>query len=472
MIQIKIYEILIAELGTYVKFKVLDTPQVESFMADLLDVDVEDRQKIILEHVVFNMRTEIRESLKSMSKDTAAATLNALYHGCIMLNPGFDIEEWVKLSFSGGEKESNIAVKGIIFNNEEDDLNSDIVVSQTKKTRLKKITKAKFLNLQRYLEDRVIGQDEAIGTIVNALKRSQVGLSDEGRPLGVFLFSGSSGVGKTFLALELHRYLYGDDKDLVRIDCGEYQHKHDNQKLTGSPPGYTGHDEGGQLANAVKNNPNTVVLLDEVEKAHPDIWNTFLRVFDEGILTDSKGQRIDFRNTVIIMTTNLGNEKVVEQLTSTGLGFTATRLSTALGTKIVPNRELVERAVNESVKKLFRPEFLNRIDQNVVFNYLLPDDYIKIADLEIQKIEEKLSKRGIVLKWDDRVLELLVNKGVDSIRGARGITQIRREKIEDLLADKLLSHKIVRGTIIELSVYEDNFAAAVIGPTKMLEMGE
>lgn len=467
----QVYEIYIPELGTYVKFKHLAASDVGIFVQDLAEVSREDYIQKVLEMFVFNMRTEIRESLKMMSRDSAKQALEALFNGCVMLNPGLDIETWVSLAYSSYIDPNAIIDDGIPLNQDiifPDSGNSnaasvEALTTAPKKSKPRKINKAKFLNLKRFLEDRVVGQNEAIEVVVNALKRSQVGLNDDGRPLGVFLFSGSSGVGKTHLARELHKYLYGDNTDLVRIDCGEYQHKHDNQKLTGSPPGYVGHDDGGQLSNAVISNPDTVVLLDEVEKAHVDIWNTFLRVFDEGILTDSKGRKVDFRNTIIIMTTNLGNDRIVEHLTGGGTGFNA-RTTTSLSTKDIPSRGHVERVVNESVKKMFKPEFLNRIDQTVVFNYLDEDSYSKVAELEVHKIEEKLSKKGIVLKWDESVLDLLVNKGVDSIRGARGMSHVRREKIENLLADRMISSKIVRGTIIELSASNDDFDIEVIAP--------
>jgi ATP-dependent Clp protease ATP-binding subunit ClpA len=255
-------------------------------------------------------------------------------HGSIMLNPGLDLDNWVNMAYDGGsnmdpfpfDQDAELTSQQFLdtiknFRKkypklDDEDFPFGDFKKQAKQPKPKQITKQKFLGLESYLKNSIIGQEQAIQTIVSALKRSQVGLNDENRPLGVFLFAGSSGVGKTHLANSLHKYLFGGEYPMVRIDCGEFQHKHENQKLIGSPPGYVGHDEGGQLVNLVKKYPSTVVLLDEVEKAHPDLWNTFLRVFDDGILTDGKGDIVNFRNTIVIMTTNLGNDKTADHLLS------------------------------------------------------------------------------------------------------------------------------------------------------------
>lgn len=300
---------------------------------------------------------------------------------------------------------------------------------------------------------------------MNSLKRAQAGLSDSDRPTGVFLFAGSSGVGKTHLANSLHTYLFGKDYPMVRIDCGEFQHKHENQKLIGSPPGYVGHDEGGQLVNMVKQNPNTVVLLDEVEKAHPDIWNTFLRVFDDGILTDGKGEVVDFRNTIIIMTTNLGNDKTTNHLLSGGTGFTKD-ISFKIGTKVIPERSVLERNTNDAIKKHFKPEFLNRIDKVIIFNYLSENDCEKIARLEMSIIIDKLSKKGLQVEYSNSVIQGLIEKGIDSIKGARGLSQIRREQIETKIADNIVYSVIPKGTTFQIDYENDKFTILVKKPKK------
>lgn len=329
------------------------------------------------------------------------------------------------------------------------------------------MSRQKFLGLENHLLGNVIGQEEAVDSVVSALKRSQVGLNDKNRPLGIFLFAGSSGVGKTHLASTLHKYLFGEEYPMVRIDCGEFQHKHENQKLIGSPPGYVGHDEGGQLVNLVKRNPYTVVLLDEVEKAHVDMWNTFLRVFEDGVLTDGKGEEVSFLNTVIIMTTNLGNEKTVDYLLSGGTGF-AKNINHKTSTTQMPAKEMVEKNTLDAVRKHFRPEFINRLDKIIVFNHLDRSNLEKIAELEMSIIMDKLSKKGYSVNYTDEVISALLDKGVDSVKGARGLAQVRREKMEDQLADILIKSAPPRGTIFEISYKDesDNFLFTLKKPSK------
>jgi ATP-dependent Clp protease ATP-binding subunit ClpC len=254
---------------------------------------------------------------------------------------------------------------------------------------------------------------------------------------------------------------------MVRIDCGEFQHKHENQKLIGSPPGYVGHDEGGQLVNLVKKNPYTVVLLDEVEKAHADMWNTFLRVFEDGVLTDGKGEEVSFLNTVIIMTTNLGNEKTVDYLLSGGTGF-AKNINHKTSTTQMPAKEMVEKNTLDAVRKHFRPEFINRLDKIIVFNHLDRSNLEKIAELEMSIIMDKLSKKGYSINYTDEVISALLDKGVDTVKGARGLAQVRREKMEDQLADILIKSAPPRGTIFEISYKDesDNFIFTLKKPSK------
>ena len=346
-------------------------------------------------------------------------------------------------------------------------LNKDSKKNNSGKNKLKKISRQKFLGLEGHLLDNIIGQEEAVDSVVSALKRSQVGLNDKNRPLGIFLFAGSSGVGKTHLASTLHKYLFSEEYPMVRIDCGEFQHKHENQKLIGSPPGYVGHDEGGQLVNLVKKNPHTVVLLDEVEKAHADMWNTFLRVFEDGVLTDGKGEEVSFLNTVIIMTTNLGNEKTVDYLLSGGTGF-AKNINHKTSTTQMPAKEMVEKNTLDAVRKHFRPEFINRLDKIIVFNHLDRSNLEKIAELEMSIIMDKLSKKGYSINYTDEVISALLDKGVDSVKGARGLAQVRREKMEDQLADILIKSAPPRGTIFEISYKDesDNFIFTLKKPSK------
>lgn len=256
----------------------------------------------------------------------------------------------------------------------------------------------------------------------------------------------------------------GTENSMIRIDCGEFQHKHENQKLLGSPPGYIGHEDGGQLINLVKKFPNTVVLLDEVEKAHPDLWNTFLRIFDDGMATDNKGKQVSFRNTIIIMTTNLGNDKISNDLLKTSAGFTG-NVDYRTKTKEMPARNVVEKNTLEAVRKHFKPEFLNRIDKIVVFNHLSHENFKHIAELEMNIIKTKLFNKGYSLIYTDSVIDAFIEKGVDSVKGARGLSQIRRENIESKIADIIIKHPIPRGTIFHID-HNDDFVIDLNKPKK------
>ena len=465
-----IYQIYVPELGLYVKYKVLEPDEAKTLVSDFEGKTAKQYRKAILESVIFNIKTDVADSLRVMSRASAEKCLDALYSGCIMLNPGLDIDQWIDFAYAKGMIQPKKPFDGSLDKDISSSDLADIFEKTFKKEdkkqlpKPKKITKEKFIGLESHLKSNIIGQDEAIDSVVSALKRSQVGLNDENRPLGVFLFAGASGVGKTHLANSLHKYLFGSENSLVRIDCGEFQHKHENQKLIGSPPGYLGHDEGGQLVNMVRKFPNTVVLLDEVEKAHQDIWNTFLRVFDDGILTDNKGKQVSFRNTIVIMTTNLGNDKISDTMLRSSAGFNA-KVDFSFKTKETPQRSQVEKHTLEEIRKHFKPEFINRLDKIAIFNHLSPQDMQQIAELEMDVVKNKLLLKGYSSTYTDAVLNALIEKGVDSIRGARGIAQVRREMIEDKLADIMIQSIIPRGTIFHMD-YESEFSLRLNKPKK------
>lgn len=470
----KIYQIYIPDLGLYVKFKMLDPEEVKGLTDKVSDIDTKTFKRLVLENAIFNMKTDVTDALRNLDRKVAEKVITTLYNGCIMLNPGIDIDSWVSLSnpewdiLKDGTLDPEDDIGSIDFDKVKEMFNKNKKKNTNQKLKPKKMTKQKFLDLEHHLKSNIIGQEQAIAEVVNALKRSQAGLNDENRPLGIFLFAGSSGVGKTHLAATLNKYLYGDDAQMVRIDCGEYQQKHENQKLIGSPPGYVGHDEGGQLVNLVKKNPYTVVLLDEVEKAHSDMWNTFLRVFEDGTLTDGKGEQVNFCNTVIIMTTNLGNEKIVDHLTSAGAGFTRS-IDSRVGTQETPVRSMVERVTLDAVKKHFRPEFLNRVDKVVVFNHLEKHHYEKIAELEMYVVIDKLSKKGYMTSYTDNVLDGLIEKGIDTVKGARGMSKIRRDLIETKLADIIINTNIPKGSLFEIDYKDDQFVLNTIKPAKKIK---
>lgn len=387
-----------------------------------------------------------------------------------MLNPGLDIDYWVAIAYastpSNQDLDDDFGFKEIQELLAKAKSSAKAKIKTT--TNAKKLTKQKYYGIEPYLKTNIIGQDEAVDSICSALLRSQAGLNDEGRPLGVFLFSGSSGVGKTHLASTLHKYLFGEEYPMVRIDCGEFQHKHENQKLIGSPPGYVGHDEGGQLVNQIKKNPQSVVLIDEVEKAHPDIWNTFLSIFDEGFVTDGKGEKIDFRDTIIIMTTNLGNDKTVDNLIGTGTGFNK-NVNYTNSISATPPRQMVEKNTLDAIRKYFRPELINRIDKIVVFNHLNKENCEKIAELEMNVISDKLGKKGYTIEYNQEVIDGLINRGIDTIKGARGLSQIRRENLETKIAKYIVHSSVPKGSVFIFNYENDDFTLKISKPARKLK---
>lgn len=460
----RLLEVLNPEIDIYVRYKVIDPADVETFVSAHKNISTDEYVKAVLETVIFNLRSEVSDVLRAFEKEDAKRILNNLYNGCIMLNPGLDVDAW--LAIAGTTQTSNNDAATTENLPPQPPLDAEKKkTSKKKRAKSRKVTKAKFMGLESHLKDVIIGQDEAVESVTSALKRSITGLADEERPLGVFLFAGASGVGKSHLAKELHSYLYGSEVNLVRIDCGEYQHKHENQKLIGSPPGYIGHDEGGYLTNQMKSNTHTVVLLDEVEKAHPDLWNTFLRVFDEGALTDNSGVTVSFKDAIIIMTTNLGNQEAINSMLDSGLGFSASMVADHRHIN-TPSRSVLERFATKSIQKSFKPEFLNRLDKTVVFNHLNSEDMERIAKLELEVLQKKLRKKGMTLNYGDDVPAKMVTKGVNAVEGARGLARVRREIIEDKVSDALIEYaRWPSGTLVNL-MWDEEFKVTTKRPQK------
>ncbi len=295
----------------------------------------------------------------------------------------------------------------------------------------------KLLHLEDELRKRVVGQDQAIKAVANAIRRARAGLSDPNRPLGSFIFLGPTGVGKTELAKALAEFLFDTEKALIRIDMSEYMEKFSVSRLIGAPPGYVGYEQGGQLTEAVRRHPYSVVLLDEIEKAHPDVFNILLQVLDDGRLTDSKGRTVDFRNTIIIMTSNIGSRYITE-------------INAIPGTREYSTQyERVVERVQEEMRHVFRPEFLNRIDEIIVFNPLGMEQLKKIVDILLGYTMRKLKEREIVLKVSEDVKVFLANKGFDPIYGARPLRRTIQKYLENPLAEFILRNNIEKGAVIE-----------------------
>ena len=453
----KLYKIYYPVIESSARFKLLATEEADEFVGKYQNLPKIEYILLVLDLCIYNLKSDIMTALRKLPQKSADEMLIHLYNGCVMLNPTLDVDTWVLLTQSYNvfqeedEHLSNITKAPLPATTK----SSSPSPATEKRKKPFSIPFAKFVNLERHLNDNVIGQSEAVTQISAALKRAQANLNDPDRPVGVFLFCGPSGVGKTLIAKELQKYLF-DTGDLIRIDCGEYQHKHENQKLIGSPNGFVGFEEGGQLTKSISKNPNTVLLIDEAEKAHPDFWNTFLKVFDDGFLTDNKGNNISFKGTIVIITSNLGNDKVSDISYSKSAGFNASTQS-SYKKKEAPKRSIVERETEEALRKFFKPEFLNRLDDIIIFNHLSEADFRKIAELEMHTLANKLSKQHYDLSWDEESLQLLSDLSGISIEGARGMSRVRRDKIENPLADLLLNTKHPKGTIFNITVQNENF---------------
>ena len=323
------------------------------------------------------------------------------------------------------------------------------VVSSWTKIPVQKLTESegtRLRKLEQTLHKRVIGQEEAVTAVAKAVKRGRVGIKSPNRPVGSFLFLGPTGVGKTELAKTLAEALFGKDDAMIRVDMSEYMEKHSVSKMIGSPPGYVGHDDGGQLSEKVRRNPYSVVLFDEIEKAHPDVFNILLQVLDDGHITDSQGRKVDFRNTVIIMTSNAGAKAIVEPKK---LGFAAKE-------DAAEDYKKMKNNVMEEVKRLFRPEFLNRIDETIVFHSLNEEHMKKIVGLMCRELSERVMKQmNIKLTIRDSVKKYIVEKGTDKKYGARPLRRAIQNELEDKLAEAILDGDVKAGTEVVVSVAKE-----------------
>ena len=303
-----------------------------------------------------------------------------------------------------------------------------------------------LLNMEKTLSAKVIGQDEAISSISKAIRRNRVGIKDSNKPIGSFIFLGSTGVGKTFLAKSLAENLFGDPEKIIRVDMSEFMERHNVSRLIGSPPGYVGHEEGGQLTEKVKNNPFSVILFDEIEKAHKDVFNILLQILDEGHLTDSFGRKVNFTNCLIIMTSNVGAKKVSEF--GGGVGFTTSSSETQ-------KYEVKKSMIQKSLKQQFNPEFLNRIDDIILFNSLNEETLKRIVNVELGKLNSRLTEKGYKITFGQSVIDQIFNLNTQEEYGARPLKRIIQNICEDFLSEQILLGNIVENEEISL-VFEEN----------------
>jgi ATP-dependent Clp protease ATP-binding subunit ClpC len=332
------------------------------------------------------------------------------------------------------------------------DENISEVISQWTGVPLKKLETSemeRLLNLEAVLHERVIGQDEAIASVSKAIRRSRSGLKDPRRPNGVFMFLGPTGVGKTELAKTLAEYLFGDERSLVRIDMSEYMEKFNVSRLVGAPPGYVGYEEGGQLTEIVRRRPYSVVLLDEIEKAHPDVFNILLQIMDEGRVTDSQGRTVDFRNTILIMTSNLGSEHINKSKRSVGFVDNKTDAD---------DYKDIKEQVMSAVKKAFKPEFINRLDDVVVFHQLSKENIKHIVNIQLSDVEKRLEAKGINMDIKENALEFILEKGYNPVFGARPLKRTIQRYLEDPLSEELLKQKFAEGDKIIVESAGENLS--------------
>jgi ATP-dependent Clp protease ATP-binding subunit ClpB len=295
-------------------------------------------------------------------------------------------------------------------------------------SRLQEGEREKLVKLEEHLHLRVVGQDEAIKAVSNAVRRARAGLQDPNRPLGSFIFLGPTGVGKTELSRALAEFLFDDENAMIRIDMSEYMEKHTVARLIGAPPGYVGYEEGGQLSEAVRRRPYSVVLFDEIEKAHPDVFNVLLQVLDDGRITDGQGRTVDFKNTVIIMTSNIGSQYITEE----------------------ESKEARRRLVTDALRAHFRPEFLNRVDEIIIFDRLSEDDLKKIVEIQLGRLSKRLEQQKITLKLSDSAKELLAREGYDPVYGARPLRRTIQKEILDPLSIDILEGKVGEGQTVHV----------------------
>ncbi|MFN4195170.1 MAG: ATP-dependent Clp protease ATP-binding subunit [Thermosynechococcus sp.] len=350
------------------------------------------------------------------------------------------IAQQKKAELASGEEETPVVT--------EEDI-AHIVASWTgvPVSKLTESESEKLLHMEETLHQRVIGQDEAVKAISRAIRRARVGLKNPNRPIASFIFSGPTGVGKTELTKALAAYFFGSEEAMVRLDMSEYMERHTVSKLIGSPPGYVGYNEGGQLTEAVRRRPYTVVLFDEIEKAHPDVFNLLLQILEDGRLTDSKGRTVDFKNTLLIMTSNIGS-KVIEKGAG-GLGF---EFGTEDAAESQYNR--IRSLVNEELKQYFRPEFLNRLDEIIVFRQLTKDEVKQIADILLKEVFSRLTEKGITLEVTERFKDRLIEEGYNPSYGARPLRRAIMRLLEDTLAEEMLSGRIREGDTALIDVDE------------------
>jgi ATP-dependent Clp protease ATP-binding subunit ClpC len=300
----------------------------------------------------------------------------------------------------------------------------------------------KLLRMEENIHRRIVGQEDAVHAVSNAIRRNRAGLKERDRPIGSFIFLGPTGVGKTELAKALAEFLLDDETRLVRVDMSEFQERHTVSRLIGSPPGYVGYGEGGQLTERIRRNPYSVLLLDEIEKAHPDVFNVLLQILDDGRLTDAEGRTVDFRNTILIGTSNIGSDRITREVSAIGFGRE----------ELSDRYEEIKQSVMDEVKKVFKPEFLNRLDDLIVFHQLSEGHIRSITDLLLERLAGRLAEKKITILVSDAVKEKLAQEGFDPLYGARPLRRTIERQIENELANRIIEGQFAEGDAVAVDL--------------------
>ena len=384
---------------------------------------------------------EIDEEVERLNKEKEEAVANQDFEKAAALRDQADKLKKKKQNMTRDWRDKSREADGVV----DEEVVAEVVSKMTgiPLTRMSTEDSKRLMAMEDELDTRVIGQNEAIKSIAKAVRRSRSGLKDPKRPTGCFIFAGPTGVGKTLLAKALAQFMFGDADALIQIDMSEYMEKHNVSRLIGAPPGYVGFEEGGQLTEKIRRRPYSVVLLDELEKAHPDVFNMLLQVMEEGRLTDSFGRNVDFRNTILIMTTNAGAEAIKNE---SAFGFQKPDDDAGYNS--------MKKRVNERIEKFFRPEFLNRVDDVIVFHHLTVEDLKKVIDIELAKVRERLDERGLKLELTDAAKQFLIKKGSDTDFGARPLRRAIENYIEDPVSEELLKGEFIGKDTIQVDCIE------------------
>jgi ATP-dependent Clp protease ATP-binding subunit ClpC len=386
---------------------------------------------------------EIDDEVERLNKEKEEAVANQDFEKAASLRDQADKLRKKKDQITRDWREKSRDADGVV----DEEVIAEVVSKMTgiPLTRLSTEDSLRLMKMEDELHKRVVSQDLAVSAVCKAVRRSRSGLKDPKRPTGCFIFAGPTGVGKTLLAKALAEFMFGDADALIHIDMSEYMEKHNVSRLIGAPPGYVGYEEGGQLTEKIRRRPYAVVLLDEIEKAHPDVFNMLLQVMEEGRLTDSFGRNVDFRNTILIMTTNAGAEAIKNEAS---FGFQRPDNDASY--------DAMKQRVMDQVERVFRPEFLNRLDDTIIFRHLNKDDLKKVIDFEMSKVRKRLEERGFRLELTDEAKEFIIKKGSNLDYGARPLRRALEQRVEDPLAEELLRGTFEGKDTITISVVKDD----------------